>query len=122
MNEWPVGRYLHFNLYIHTGWQIEVREIVDRLRIRIQDVDEPLVNPHLVLVTRVLVNECRPVDRHLVNFGRERDGTGDFGTCPFGCLDDFPSRLVDDFVVIGLDLDPDPRQRFFFFLRSHDCE
>lgn len=52
------SRYLHFNLYIHTGWKIEIREIVDRLRIRIQDVDEPLVNPHLVLVACVLVNEC----------------------------------------------------------------
>jgi hypothetical protein len=113
---------LHFDLYIHPRRQIQVREVIDRLRVRIQDVDEPLVNPHLVLIACILVDERRPIDRHLMDLGRERDWASDFGTCSLCGFDDLPSRLVDDFVVIRLDLDTDSRRHFLFFLGSHDCE
>lgn len=111
---------LHFNFDIHSGRQIEIREIIDCLRVWIQDVNESLVNPHFILIARVLVDECRSVDRYLVDFGRERNWTRNLGAGTLCRFDYLPGRLVDDLVVISLNLDPDSCRDFLFFLRSHD--
>lgn len=120
MNEWLAPSMLHLNFDIHSGGQIEIREIIDRFRVGIEDVDEPFVNPHLVLIARILVDKSRAVDRHLVDLGRERDWTGNLRACTLCRFDNLSGRLVDDFVVISLNLDPDSCRYFFFFLRSHD--
>lgn len=98
---------LHLYLDIHAGWQIQVREIFDRFRCRIDDVDQALVHTHLILITGILMHERGTIDSHFVDFCRERDGSGYDGTGTFGCLDNLPRGLVNHFVIVRLDLDPD---------------
>ncbi len=49
--------HLHFYLYIHARWQIERSQSIDRLGIRIKNIDDALVDSHLKLLTSILMHK-----------------------------------------------------------------
>ena len=74
---------------------------------RLDDVDQPLVDPHLEVLARVLVLVRAPHDREAVLLGRQRDRTSDRRLRAHDRLDDLARRLVDDLVVERLQADAD---------------
>src|SRR4051812_9770601 len=52
---------------VDAGGEIELHEGVDRLRGRVDDVEQTLVRPDFELLTRLLVDVRRAVDRILLN-------------------------------------------------------
>src|ERR1700742_2361904 len=95
------------DLDIDAGRKVESHERVDGLRRRVDDVDQPLVRPHLEVLARVLVLVRRADDAVHVLLGRQRHGTGDLSAGTGHRVDDLPRRAVDDLVVICLEPDAD---------------
>jgi hypothetical protein len=77
---------LELDLDVDAGREIELHESVDRLRRRIDDVEQALVRADLELLTRLLVDVRRAVDRELLDARRQRDGSADLRTRPLGCF------------------------------------
>ena len=98
---------LHLNLHIDTGWQVERRQSVDRLCIRVEDVHDTLVDSHFELFTSVLVDEGGTVNRPLLLLGWKRHRTDNFCAGALGCLNDRTRGLIDDLVVVRTNLDSD---------------
>src|SRR3954466_14994997 len=68
-------RLLDLDLDVDAGRQVEPLEGIDRLRTGLEDVEEPLVHPHLEVLPGVLVDVGRPDDAVAVDLGGKRDGT-----------------------------------------------
>src|SRR5437764_13326227 len=66
------ARQLDLDLY--PGWELETREVLDRSRRRIDDVDQTAVRPHLEVLARVLVLVRRCDDSEDVVLRRQRNG------------------------------------------------
>ena len=64
---------LDLNFNIHAGRQIQPHQRIDRLRIWIQHVDQPLVRADLKMLVRILVNKVRRTVKRSTQVGR---GTG----------------------------------------------
>src|SRR2546423_15492670 len=96
------------DLDVHAGWQVvEPLERVDRLRRRLQDVDQPLVRADLEVLARVLVLERAADHAVAVLLGRQRNGTGHRRAGALRGLHDLARGLLDGRVVIGLEPDPE---------------
>src|SRR5205823_6539518 len=96
------------NLNVHTGRQVvESLERVDRLRRRLEDVDQALVRPDLEVLARVLVLERTADHAVAVLLRRQRHWAGDRGARAGGRLDDLTSCLLDRRRVVGLEPDAD---------------
>src|SRR3954470_672669 len=93
----------HLDFDVDTGGEAESHQGVDRLRARIQDVDEPLVGADLELLPAVLVDERRPQDGELLDARRQRHGTDDIRAGPLGRLHDLGRRQIEQAVVVGLE-------------------
>src|SRR5919106_1197834 len=65
----------HLDLDIDAGRQRQPHQRIDRLRRRVDDVDEPLVRPNLELLASVLVNERAANDGVLLDPGGQRHRT-----------------------------------------------
>src|SRR5581483_7380656 len=100
-------RLLDLDLDVDAGRQVEPLEGVDGLRRRLEDVEQPLVDPHLEVLARVLVDVGGADHAVTVDLGGERDGAPDTGLRADDRLDDLLRRLVDDLVIVGLEPDPD---------------
>src|ERR687889_611079 len=96
------------DLDVHTGRQVvEPLERVDRLRRRLEDVDQPLVRADLEVLARVLVLE-RGADHAVdVLLRRQRHRSGDRRAGTGRRLDDLLRRRLDGRVVVGLQADAD---------------
>src|SRR5204862_1202491 len=94
------------DLDIHTGREVvESLERVDRLRRRLEDVDQALVRPDLEVLARVLVLEGTADHAVAVLLRRQRHGARDRGARAGGRLDDLTSCLLDRRRVVGLEPD-----------------
>src|ERR1700733_3027089 len=103
----PESDGLDLDLDVYPGWQVEPLEGVDGLRSVLDDVDQPLVDPHLEVLAAVLVLVRRADHRVPVLLGRKGHRAEDLGLrAPHG-LDDLLGRLVEDLVVVGLEPNPD---------------
>src|SRR5438309_779340 len=100
-------RLLDLDFDVDAGRQVEPLQGVDGLRRRLEDVEQPLVDPHLEVLAGVLVDVGRPDDAVPVDLGGERDGTPHPRLGADDRLDDLLRRLVDDLVIVGLEPDPD---------------
>src|SRR5690606_36025129 len=87
--------------------QVDAHERVDRLRRRVEDVDETLVRAHLEVFARVLVLVRRTDDAVHVLLGRQRHRSDHAGPGAGDRLHDLARRRVDRLVVIGLEPDAD---------------
>src|SRR6185312_5796162 len=70
---------LELDFDVDAGSQIELHQSIDRLRGRIDDVEQPLVGAHLELLAALLVDMGRAVDREFLDSRRQRNGTADVG-------------------------------------------
>ncbi|MEY4165705.1 MAG: hypothetical protein RL419_1547, partial [Actinomycetota bacterium] len=102
-----MGLVLNLDLDVNTSWQLDALQRVDGLGIRIDDVDETLVDAHLEVLSRVLVDVRSADDREAVLVGRQRNGSTHSGGGTSDGLDDFARRLVDDLVIKRLEADAD---------------
>src|SRR5215218_6799775 len=89
------------------GEVVEPLQRVDRLRRRLQDVDQSLVRADLEVLPRVLVLERRADHAVDVLLGRQRHRSGDGCTGPRRRLDDLLGRRLDGRVVVRLQADAD---------------
>src|SRR5579863_9335968 len=101
------------DLDVDASRKVEPHQRVDSLRRRVDDVDQPLVRPHLEVLARVLVLVRRADDAVHVLLGRQRHGTGDARAGTGHRVDDLPRRAVDDLVVICLEPDADLLSRHY---------
>src|SRR5688572_18204214 len=100
-------RLLDLDLDVNARRQVEPLEGVDGLRRGLEDVEQPLVDPHLEVLAGVLVDVGRPDHAVAVDLGGERNGPPDPRLGPNDRLDDLLRRLVDDLVIVGFEPDPD---------------
>jgi len=56
---------LQLDLNIHTGRQIQTHQLIDRLRARIDDVNQPFMRTDLIVLLRILVYERPSPDTEL---------------------------------------------------------
>src|SRR5688572_21364591 len=77
---------------IDAGGKIQLLQLVDRLRGRLDDVDEALVRAGLELLHRLLVDVRRTVDRELLDARRQRDRAGNAGAGALRGFDDVLRR------------------------------
>ncbi len=101
---------------VHAGGEIELHERIDRLRGRIDDVENALVGADLELLARLLVDVRRAVDRELLDLGRQRDRTAHLRARPLRGRDDLARRRVENPVIESLQADPDVLAVHIFFL------
>src|SRR5690606_35374912 len=74
---------------------------------RSSDLDQPLVDAHLEVLARVLVDVRTTDDAVAVDLGRQRNRTLDLGLGPQHGLGDLARGLVDHVVVVRLEPNPD---------------
>src|SRR5215475_4756236 len=101
----PPGSEL--DLDVDAGGKIELHQRVHRLRRRIDDIEQTLVRAHLELLAALLVDMRRPVDRELLDPGRQRNRAAHLRTGPFRGRHDLPRRRIEDAVIERLEPDPD---------------
>ncbi|CAH1677968.1 hypothetical protein BOSEA31B_14635 [Hyphomicrobiales bacterium] len=99
-----IGSELDFD--VDAGGEIELHEGVDRLGSRIDNVEDPLVGPHLELLARLLVDVGRAVDGELLDERGQRNRSADLGARPLRGRHDLARRGVEDTVIERLEADP----------------
>src|SRR5262249_5947276 len=95
------------DLHIHARRQIELHQRVDRLRRRLEDLDQPLVRPEVVLFAQLLDDVREAPPRPLVLPGRKRNRPRQPRARTPRRVHDLGRRLVEDAVVVRLQADPD---------------
>src|ERR1700691_48374 len=93
---------LQLDLDIDARGHVKPHQGINCLRRRINDVDQPLVRPHLEMLARVLVLVRRPDNAVHVLLRRQRHGPHDLRTSPHDGIDYLPRRAIDDLMVIAL--------------------
>ena len=101
---WPLGQ---FDLHVHTRGEIKFHQRVDRLRGRLNDVQQTLVGAHLELLARLLVDVRRTVDGELLNARRKRNRTANESTRPASGVSNVPSCLIKHTMIKSLETNPD---------------
>src|SRR5665647_1336318 len=98
---------LQLDLDVDTGRQIEPHQLVDGLRRRLMDIDEPLVRADLEVLARILVLE-RALDNAIhVLLGGKRHGTRDGRATTLRRLHDGLGAAFDQLVIVRLQPDAD---------------
>src|SRR5580704_14460728 len=100
-------RSSELDLDVDASRQVEAHQRIHRLGRRVDDVDQPLVRPHLEVLARVLVLVRRADDAVNVLLGWQRHRAGHPRAGTRHGVDDLPRRAVDDLVVICLEPDAD---------------
>src|SRR5262249_5648908 len=102
-----VSRRSELDLDIHAGSEIELHQRIDRLRRRIDNVEQAFMGTHLKLLTALLVDVRRAVDGKLLDAGRQRNRPAHLCARAFGRCHDLAGRRVKNAVIEGLEPDPD---------------
>src|ERR1700742_39927 len=95
------------NVDVDAGREVDAHECVDRLRRRVEDVDQTLVRAHLEVLARVLVLVRRADDAVHVLLGGQRHRPDDPSARAGNRLHDLARGRVDRLVVVGLEPDAD---------------
>src|SRR5436305_13858991 len=103
----PLVAISELDLDVHAGGQVEPHQRVHHFWIWVQDVDDPLVGPHLELLARVLVDERGADHRPAIDLGGQRDGAGRRCIGTPRRIHDLVRGLVEDAVIVGLQPDAD---------------
>src|SRR5271163_2125474 len=98
---------LELDFDVDTGGQIELHKSIDGLRGRVDNVEKTLVGAHLELLAALLVDVRRTVDGELLDAGRQRNGSANLSTGPFGRIHDLAGRRIEDTMVERLETDSD---------------
>src|SRR5271157_4843368 len=89
-------------LDVHSRREVQLHQGIQRLLGRLQNIQQPLVNPYLELLTGLLVNMGGPQHRIFVNSRGERYRAGDFRSSSPGRVYDLSRGLVKELVIVGL--------------------
>src|SRR5512133_1553720 len=95
------------DLDVDAGWQVQLHQRVDRLRRRLEDVEQPAVRAHLELLAALLVDVRRAVDRPAVLDRRQGARARHAGSGALCRVDDLAGGLVEDPIVVRFQPDPD---------------
>src|SRR5579883_2406525 len=103
----PLSLRAELDLDVDAGGEVELHQRVHGLRRRVDDVEDPLVGADLELLTRLLVDVWRTVDRELLDTRRQRNGPANLRARPLGCAHDLAGRLVEHAMIEGFQPDAD---------------
>src|SRR6478609_1062167 len=98
---------LDLDLDVDASREVEALEALDRLARGLDDVEETLVDAHLEVLARVLVDVRRADHAEAADLGGQRYRSPHLRLRAHDRLDDLLRRLVDDLVVVSLEPDPD---------------
>jgi hypothetical protein len=101
------GDLLQLDLDVNTSGQIQLHQRVNGFVRWVNDVHQALVGADFELVARGLVDVRRTQNVETLDAGWQRYWTLDDGAGALGCFDDFQGRLIDQFVIEGLQADAD---------------
>src|ERR1700712_5269100 len=111
-----MSRSLELDLDVDVGGQVEPHERVDRLRRRVDDVDEPLVGAHLEVLAAVLVLVRGADHDDYVLLRGQRHRADDLGSRTRDGVDDLARGAVEPSVVVRLQSDADLLSRHGFLV------
>src|ERR1700733_13551062 len=94
-DEEALAYFLELDLDVDAGSQIELHQSIDRLRSRIDDVENPLVSAYFELLARLLVDMRRTVHRELLDPRRQRNRPAHASAGALGGRDDLLRRGVE---------------------------
>jgi hypothetical protein len=95
------------DLDVDASRQVELHQRVQRLRGRLEDVDQALVRAHLELLARLLVDVRSAEHGVLADRRRQRDRARDASAGAARGLDDVRRGLVEQLVIERLEADSD---------------
>src|SRR5438270_9616722 len=98
---------LKLDLDVDTGGKIELHQSIDRLRRRIDNIENALMRSDLELLTRLLVDVRRTIDSELLDARRQRDWPAHLRAGPLRRRDDLLRRRVENPMVERLEADAD---------------
>ena len=98
---------LHLDFDVNSSRQTKIHQRINRLRSRLGDVDQTLVGTHFKSLMAVLENMRAANDSRGLAISWQRYRSSYLSTSTDRRIDDLLSRLVDNFVVIRLEADPD---------------
>src|SRR5262245_13480412 len=99
------SRPLQLDLDIDAGGEVELHQRVNRLRRRIDDIEQPLVGAHLELLAALLVDMRRAVHGEFLDPGRKRNRSPHFRAGTLGRVDDLLGRRIENAMVEGFEPD-----------------
>src|SRR5205085_9770729 len=100
---------------VHTRGKLELHERVDGLRRRLENVQQPLVGPHLELLARFLVH-VRAAQNRIARYLRgQRNRSRHFRSGALRRVDDLRRGLVEHAVVVRFESDADLFVHHFLF-------
>src|SRR5437879_6503012 len=103
----PVPLRAQLDLASGAGGEVELHQRIHRLRRRIDDIEHALVRAHLELLTRLLVDVRRTIDREPLDPRRQRDRATHLRARPLGGADDLAGRRVEHAMIEGFEPDAD---------------
>src|SRR5690606_9550420 len=106
------------DLDVDAGGEVELHQRVHRLRGRIDDIEQPLVRPHLELLAAFLVDMRRAVDREFLDPRRQRNRAAHLRARTLRRRHDLARRCVENAVIERLEADPDILAVHFTVLSS----
>src|SRR5580658_3699966 len=95
-------RALELDLDVDAGGKVELHQRIDRLRRRIDDIEQALMRAHFELLAALLVDMRRAVDGKLLDLGRQRDRPAHLRAGALGRIDDLARRRIEDAVIESL--------------------
>src|ERR1700681_2409217 len=105
---------LELDLDVDAGGKVELHQRIDRLRRRIDDIEQALMRAHFELLAALLVDVRRSVDRELLDLGRQRDRSAYLRAGALRRIDDLARRRIEDAVIERLEPDS-------YVLTVHRC-
>ncbi len=101
---WPSGQ---LDLHVDPCGKIELHQSIDRLRRRLNDIEQPLVGPHLELLARLLVDVRRAVHGEFLNARRQRNGSTNKSTRTASRIGNVAGGLIKHSMIERLQANPD---------------
>ena len=98
---------LKLNLDINTSGEVKLHQRVHGLRCWIDDIEKPLMRPHLELLATFLVYMWRAIDGEFFNPSRQRDGTANARSRPLGRRYDLAGRRIEHAMIEGFEPNSD---------------
>src|ERR1700732_404860 len=98
---------LELDLDVDAGGKVELHQRIDRLRRRIDDIEQALMRAHFELLAALLVDVRRAVDGELLDLGRQRDRPTHLRARALGGRHDLARRGIEDTMVVCLEPDAD---------------
>src|SRR6202047_1953687 len=96
---------LELDLDVDAGGKVELHQRIDRLRRRIDDVEQALMRAHFELLAALLVDVRRAVHGELLDLGRQRDRPAYLGAGALGGRNDLARGRIENAVVERLEPD-----------------